>query len=153
MTREPLRLRPVPLAGATVLAGLSALHLSWATGSVWPARSRSELSAVMAGRSEVPSPMACLVVATGLAGAAALVGGVGADRPVARLARAGIAAGFLVRGVAGLTGNTRLLVQWTPAPRFVRLDRRYYGPLCLAIAATAARSGLGAGRRQASRAE
>jgi hypothetical protein len=86
-------------------------------------------------------------------GAAGVVGGGGGDRPVARLARAGIAAGFLVRGVAGVTGNTRLLVGWTPAPRFVRLDRRYYGPLCLAIAATAARSGLGAGRRQTSSAE
>jgi Protein of unknown function (DUF3995) len=150
MTSRP---RTVPLAGATVLAGLSALHLAWAAGSAWPARSRSELSAVMAGRSEVPSPVACVVVATGLAGAAGLVGGVGGDRPVARLARAALAAGFLVRGVAGLSGNTRLLVPWTPAPRFVRLDRRYYGPLCLAIAASAARSGLGAGSRHSSKAE
>jgi hypothetical protein len=147
------RPRAVPLAGAAVLAGLSALHLAWAAGSAWPARSRSELSAVMAGRSEVPGPVACVVVATGLAGAAGLVGGVGGDRPLARLARAGIAAGFVVRGVAGVTGNTRLLVSWTPASRFVRLDRRYYGPLCLAIAATAVRSGLGAGHRQASKAE
>jgi hypothetical protein len=134
------RARTAPLLGATVLAGLSALHLAWAAGSSWPAGDRHELAEVMAGRDEVPSSAACVVVGVGLGCAAALVAGAGRDAPAARLARVGLAAGFLGRGVAGLTGNTRRLVPWVPQDRFVQLDRRYYGPLCCAIALSAARA-------------
>jgi Protein of unknown function (DUF3995) len=141
------RARTAPLAGATVLAGLSALHLAWAAGSAWPAGDRHELARVMAGRDEVPSTAACMVVGVGLGCAAALVAGAGRDAPAARLARAGLAAGFLARGVAGLTGTTHRLVPWTPQGRFVQLDRRYYGPLCCAIALSAARA-AGRHRRQ-----
>jgi Protein of unknown function (DUF3995) len=142
--------RAASVAGAAVLAGLSALHLAWAAGSSWPAHDRAELAQVAAGTGELPGPVPCLQVAAVLAGAAALVAGVGGDRPVARLGRAAVAAGFLTRGVAGLTGSTHRLVSWTPAERFTRLDRRYYGPLCCAIGVAAvagrSRSGGPAGR-------
>ena len=98
----------------------------------------------MAGRADPPSSTACIVVGSGLGLAALLVSGAGGRARPARVARAAVAAGFLARGLAGITGNTRLLVPWTPNERFVRLDRRYYGPLCLAVATSAA---LSAARR------
>jgi Protein of unknown function (DUF3995) len=126
--------------GATVLGALGLLHVSWAAGSPWPARDLATLADVMAGRAEPPSSRACIVVATGLGTAAAVVAGVGGRGRLVRAARAAVAAGFLVRGAAGLTGNTRLLVPWTPNDHFVRLDRQWYGPLCLVIATCAALS-------------
>jgi Protein of unknown function (DUF3995) len=126
--------------GAGALGALGLLHLSWAAGSAWPARDRGALADVMAGRREPPSASACVLVGTGLTGAAALVAGAGGRSRPARLARIALATGFLARGVAGVTGNTRLMVPWTPNERFVRLDRRYYGPLCLGIATCAALS-------------
>ncbi len=132
--------RAAPTAGACVLAGLSLLHLSWAVGSSWPAPDRHELAEVVAGRPELPGAAACVVVGGGLAVASLLVAGAGGDRPAARLARTAVAAGFLGRGVAGLTGTTGRLVRWSPSARFARLDRRYYGPLCVAIGLAAAQA-------------
>jgi hypothetical protein len=137
--------RAASLLGAGALGGLSALHLAWAAGSSWPSSDRAELAQVTAGTDELPGPVPCLQVAAVLAGAAGLVAGVGGDRRVARFGRAAVAAGFLTRGVAGLTGNTGRLVPWTPDARFARLDRRYYGPLCCAIG-LAALAGRGAAR-------
>jgi hypothetical protein len=134
------RTRILPLAGATMLAGLSALHLTWATGSSFPASDGRRLAELVAGTADVPSAHACVVMGVGLGAASALVAGVGGDRRVARCGRRAVAAGFLARGLAGLTGNTHRLVPWTPAATFVRLDRRYYGPLCLAVAAAAVSS-------------
>ena len=128
------------LAGAAALAGLSALHFAWAAGSSFPARDRVRLAEVAAGRSEVPSTPACLVVGTGLGVAAGLVAGAGGDRRLARWGRWAVAAAFFGRSAAGLSGATRLLVPWTPQPEFVRLDRRYYSPLCWGIAVAAARA-------------
>jgi hypothetical protein len=91
----------------------------------------------MAGTDQVPPARACLEVAGVLAAAAAIVGGAGGRRPAAQVARIAVAGGFLVRGTAGLCGATGRLVPWQPTPRFARLDRRYYGPLCLVIAASA----------------
>jgi hypothetical protein len=129
--------RAVAIAGSAVLAGLSALHVSWAGGSAWPTSDRTELAAVMAGTEQVPSARACLEVAGVLAVAAAVVGGAGGRRPAAQVARLAVAGGFLVRGTAGLSGATGRLVPWEPTPRFRQLDRRYYSPLCLAISASA----------------
>jgi hypothetical protein len=132
--------RILPAAGAGALAALSALHLAWAAGSTWPMADGRALADVAAGSAEMPGRADCVVVGSGLAVAATLVAGVGGARRPVRLARAAIAAGFLVRGLAGLTGQTRRLVSWTPGAHFQRLDRRYYGPLCLLLSAAAASS-------------
>jgi hypothetical protein len=126
------------LTAAGLLAGAAALHVAWGTGSSWPAATRRELADMVAGTDVFPDRSACFTVAAALSVAAGVVA-VGADGPVGRAARACIAGGLAVRGVAGLTGSTRLLVPWTPSPRFVGLDRRVHGPLCLAIAALVAR--------------
>jgi hypothetical protein len=126
--------------GALTLAALSALHLTWATGSTWPMGSEAELADNVSGVQQMPSSQACLVMGGGLGLAAAAVAGAGGSNRLLRFVRAGIAVGFLTRGVAGVTGNTVRLVRWKPSAHFVEMDRRYYGPLCLLIGVAAAES-------------
>ena len=120
-------------AAAGALAALAALHAAWATGSAWPARDRRRLAQLVAGTEEMPGRAQCTVVACGLATSSALVAGLGDEGSIARVARGMVCGAFLGRGGAGLTGSTQQLVSWTPAPEFVRRDRRCYGPLCLGI--------------------
>ena len=124
-------------SGAALIAGAAALHALWGTGSAWPARDRRDLADAVAGTPEFPGPAACSAVAILLGGAAVVVAR-GARGPGGRLAVAGIAGGFAIRGVAGVTGAARWLATPAPSDRFVALDRRYYGPLCLTIAALVA---------------
>jgi hypothetical protein len=132
--------RFLALGSSALLASASALHVAWGLGSSWPMRDRRALANEVAGSAEMPSPQACFVVGAVLAGAAAVVAGVGGDRPAARLARASVATGLIVRGLAGLTGRTGLLVSWTPSDHFSEVDRRRYGPLCLGTGAAVAAS-------------
>jgi hypothetical protein len=130
-------------AAAAALLGIAAVHVVWATGSSWPAASRAELADAMAGRAggSVPSPAACLAVATLLAAASALVAG--RPRRLPRLRRtgaAGVSVVLGVRGACGIAGRTDLVSPGSDSPRFRRLDRRYYSPLCLFLAASAAAS-------------
>jgi hypothetical protein len=81
----------------------------------------------------MPGRAQCTVVACALAASSALVGGLAGKGLIARVARGVVCGAFLVRGSAGLTDSTQRLVSWTPAPEFVRRDRRCYGPLCLGI--------------------
>lgn len=130
--------RPDVLAAASssVLVGVGGLHMLWGVGAAWPERDRGRLAEVVAGTERMPSSVACFAVAGVLSTAGALVGGVGGQSRPVRLARVGIAAGLLVRGFTGVTGLTRLLVPWSPSARFQELDRRRYGPLCLALGAS-----------------
>ncbi len=130
--------RPVALGGAAALAGIGGLHLAWAAGSTWPMASRAALADTVAGTTEPPGAPACSVVGIGLIGAAVLTAGGGGDRSVARLARTGLAAGLVLRGITGVTGITGALLPWSPSARFVALDRRRYGPLCLVLGAEVA---------------
>ncbi len=92
---------------------------------------------------------ACYAVATLLGGAGAIVSGrphfAERHRGVAVI---GIAAALAGRGVLGLTGHTHLVSPTSTGDRFRRLDRRYYSPACLALAALVALSlpGDAAGR-------
>jgi hypothetical protein len=81
----------------------------------------------------MPAAAACFGVAAALAAAAALVAGVGKQYRLMRVARARIGASLVSRGVMGVTGRTALLVPWTPSRHFQNLDRRFYGPFCLAL--------------------
>jgi hypothetical protein len=126
-----------------LLTGLAGLHVAWAAGSSWPLPDREALADAVAGRpgEPFPSPAACLAVAALLTAGAATTAG----RPhcVPRVARAGsaaVSAAFAIRGVLGLAGRTDLVSPGSASPRFRRLDRRCYAPLCLVIAATSASS-------------
>jgi len=120
------------------LAAIGGLHVAWGRGSSFPFAGTSELSDAVIGSAAVPSAGACYAVATALFAASALV----ADAPVAprRVRRLGrwVVGGVLgVRGAAGLLGRTDVLSPGSASPRFRSLDRRYYSPLCLALAAGA----------------
>ena len=88
----------------------------------------------------MPGPTACVAVAGALGAAAVSVALPGRRGVVVQLARVAVAGGLFVRGLAGVTGRTHLLLNWTPTEPFLELDRRFYGPACLALAALAATS-------------
>ena len=122
------------LTSAT-LATIAGLHVAWGRGSSFPFSSKSELSDAVIGSQTVPSAGACYAVAAALLAASALV----ADAPVAprrvrRLGRRVVSVVLATRGAVGLAGRTDLLSPGSASPRFRSLDRRYYSPLCLALA-------------------
>lgn len=132
-----------PTAGAAGLLAIAGLHVVWATGSSWPLRDRAALADAVVGRGAVPPPSACLAVAGALTAAAALVSGRPRRRPA--LARTGartVVAVLTARGAAGLAGRTDALSPGSVSPRFRRLDRRVYAPLCLTLAALSAPAAL-----------
>jgi hypothetical protein len=127
-------------AAAAALLGLASLHVAWAFGGSWPAEDRAALADLMARRAggSVPPPAACLVVAMLLGSSSAFVAG--RPRRTARPRRIGamcVAGVLALRGSCGLMGRTDLLSPGSTSPGFRRLDRRYYSPLCLALAAAA----------------
>jgi hypothetical protein len=82
-----------------------------------------------------------VAVAALLATAAAFVAGRPRSRPaLRRLGAAGVAGVLGVRAACGLAGRTDLVSPGSVSPRFRRLDRRCFSPLCLALAAAAASS-------------
>jgi len=133
---EPMRIDRLVTAG--VLAGISGLHVAWGLGSSFPSSDRESLADTTAGSTEMPPAPACFAVAGLLAGAASLV--MDALPVNERLRRAGVAGVGLVlgaRGVLGVAGHTGTAMPWDTSERFTKLDRRYYGPLCLALSAGA----------------
>lgn len=122
--------------GAAALGALSLLHLLWATGSSWPCRDRADLTdSVVGRRGSFPSAGACVAVAGALAVAGGAVAREGRSPGAgSRLLARACAGMFLLRGLLGLAGRTDLVSPGSSSPRFRSLDRRFYGPLCLALA-------------------
>ncbi len=131
---------PLAITAAVALAATAGLHAAWAAGSSWPAADRRGLADAVTGTPVMPDPPACWAVAVALTAAAAVTAGAGRQRRLAVFARAGVSTALLIREATGLTGRTHLLVAWTPSPRFVRLDRYPYGPLCAVVGALTATS-------------
>ncbi len=124
---------------ALLFVAIAALHIAWGRGSSIPFRSRPELADAVVGGDSVPPPLTCYAVATALVAGAGLILDVPlAPRSVRRLGRRVVTGVLLVRGIVGATGRTDLLAQGSVSPRFRRLDRRFFAPLCLALAAGAA---------------
>ncbi|MGO9877181.1 MAG: DUF3995 domain-containing protein [Acidimicrobiia bacterium] len=122
------------LTSAT-LAGIAAVHVAWGLGSPFPFASREDLADAVIGSRAVPSAHACYAVAAALAAASALVCDVPVGpRRVRRLGRRVVGGVLAVRGFAGLAGRTDVLSPGSTSPRFRRLDRRVYSPLCVALA-------------------
>ncbi len=123
---------------AAALAGLAGLHVAWGRGSTVPFATAHGLADAVVGRRVVPSAVACNAVAIALLAASALVLDVPVGpAPLRRIGRVGVATVLTSRGIIGLAGRTDLLSPGSASPRFRRLDRRYCGPLCLALAAGA----------------
>jgi hypothetical protein len=146
---------PVGAATAAVLAGIGGLHVAWGLGSTFPLDDRAELADAVAGTTQFPGRTKSFAVA-GLLGAAAMVvaGPTFVPRRVAVLGRVGTAGVLGARGALGLANRTGQAVGWTTSSRFNRLDRRYYGPLCIALAvgSLAARWPMPSTARRSSRA-
>lgn len=121
----------VALSG--VLVVIAALHLLWALGFWWPIRDETELArAVVGGRgiTHMPGALPCAIVAVALAFFASL--------PWTPLFPMQANLMFLIALVFLVRGAVTYLPAWRrlrPAEPFARLDRRVYGPLCLAIGA------------------
>lgn len=129
---------------AGALAALSALHVAWGCGASIPFDTREELADAVVGTTAVPSPQACIAVAGSLATGAALVANVVPVMPRLQRSALGVmAAVFALRGGLGLVGKTGLVSPGSNSERFLRLDRRVYAPLCLALS-----FGCGAASRQ-----
>jgi hypothetical protein len=126
--------RASALTSAT-LAAIGAVHVAWGRGSTVPFASREELADAVIGSRAVPSPAACYAVAAALFVASALVSDVPlGPRRTRRLGRRVVGGVLAARGLAGLLGRTDALSPGSTSPRFRRLDRRFYSPLCLALA-------------------
>ncbi len=125
------------IRGATsgALLGVGALHLAWALGSHFPARSERDLARSVTGDDTMPPRAASAVVGLGLSvvavAALPIADGIPGSAALRRLAGAAL----LGRAVVPSSPLLSALRLPTPAPEFVRLDRVGYRPLCLALGA------------------
>lgn len=131
----------VVIAVTLLLAAVAGLHAYWGLGGLWPARSEQELVATVIGDARaqrMPAPWLCLLVAAAIAVTALwpllLAGAFGSATARRLLWFGGVAIMlvFLLRGLAGFLPAWRRL---HPREPFASHDRRYYSPLCLAVAA------------------
>jgi len=127
--------RVLAVVTSATLAGIAAVHVAWGLGSSVPFASRAQLADAVVGSQAVPSPNACYAVAAALFAASALVSDVPVGpRRLRRLGRVVVGGTLGVRGFAGLCGRTDVLSPGSTSPRFRRLDRQIYSPLCVALA-------------------
>ncbi|MCU9849126.1 DUF3995 domain-containing protein [Defluviimonas sp. WL0024] len=121
------------LALTTILMLLAVLHIAWGIGFWFPLRDEAALARAVIGtpgRQDMPGAVACSLGASALMAAASFLWWApGLPRDFALALTGAILAG---RGVAA----------WLPAWRrrypeepFATLDRRLFGPLCLALGA------------------
>jgi hypothetical protein len=122
------------LALSIVLAAIAVLHLSWALGHWWPLRDETALARAVVGRrgiTRMPGAVPTALVVVALLGVLRWVWLMRAhDHWLVTLGGLAIAAVFLARGAASLAG---VMARLMPEEPFATLDRRYYGPLCLAL--------------------
>ncbi len=124
---------------SVILVAIAALHGAWALRIWWPLGDEADLARAPVGTRDItkmPSPAACwAVVLVLLAGALwlQLPRDAGGLRGAVVLAGLGVMTlAFLARGVAAYVPALR---RFGPEEPFATLDRRYYAPLCLALAA------------------
>ncbi|PLX38403.1 MAG: DUF3995 domain-containing protein [Hyphomicrobiales bacterium] len=127
----------VAIAVALLLAAISLVHLIWAFGSTWPAGNEKALARMVTGfpgATRMPPRTASAAVAAVLFAAALwalAMTGISASA-LLTLGGAALAGVFLLRGLIAYTPWWRAR---TPEQPFASLDRKYYAPLCLALAA------------------
>lgn len=124
------------LAGVLIL--LAAIHLYWGFGGRWPGHDEASMVEHVVGRTrgmKAPSLAASVAVALALAAGGGLVLATIVPptpfEPALKAARWVLFAVFALRGVATYVPPVFRYAEGTP---FWRLNRRAYGPMCLAIA-------------------
>ena len=127
-------IKPSSATGAA-LGLLAVLHVAWGLGSPFPFRERGELADAVIGSVSVPSTTSCLGVAALLAVAGGTVTkAIPMPLSLRRAALTILALVFALRSALGFSAKTSLLSPSSVSPRFQRLDRSYFAPLCLALA-------------------
>ena len=122
---------------AAALFALAGIHLYWGFGGRWPGHDEASMVAHVVGRTRgmrAPGFLASVAVALALAAGGALVLASLASTAWdgwLRAARWGLLAVFAGRGLATYAPPVFRYAEGTP---FATLNRRAYGPLCLAIA-------------------
>ncbi|KQY30328.1 hypothetical protein ASD21_05925 [Caulobacter sp. Root1455] len=122
---------------AAALFALAGIHLYWAFGGRWPGHDEASMVEHVVGRTRgmrAPSLASGVAVALALAAGGALVAATLVSTPwdtALKVARWGLFAVFAGRGLATYVPPVFRYAEGTP---FATLNRRAYGPLCLAIA-------------------
>lgn len=122
---------------AAALFALSAIHLYWGLGGRWPGHDEASMVEHVVGRTRgmrAPGLPASTGVALALAAGGALVAATLTTTPWdgwLKAARWALFAVFAGRGLATYAPPVFRYAEGTP---FATLNRRAYGPLCLAIA-------------------
>ena len=126
-------IKPSNATGAA-LGLLAVLHVAWGLGSPFPFRGRDELADAVIGSVSVPSTTSCLGVAALLVIASGTVtNAIPMPPSLRRPALTILTLVFTLRSALGFGAKTSLLSPASVSPRFQRLDRRYFAPLCLAL--------------------
>ena len=120
----------------SVLLVIAAAHAYWGTGRIWPSRSAADLARTVIGdgRTRMPPPWSCFVVA-GLLAVVAALPWVMLRWPQDHLVLVVtivVSAVFFIRGSAGYSPRWRSRFSAEP---FAKLDIQLYSPLCMALAA------------------
>jgi hypothetical protein len=123
-----------------VLTAIAAVHVAWGFGVRWPRKTEAELVTTVIGhkRDAMPPPLYCYLAACAIfiPGAIALLLASIVQTPLpawlVALAGAGAALVFAGRGIAGYVPAWR---SRHPHEPFASLDRHYYSPFCLMLAA------------------
>ena len=128
---------PLAVLLAAALFALAGIHLYWAFGGRWPGHDETSMVEHVVGRTRgmrAPGFAASAVVALALAIGGALVLASLTSTPWdggLKAGRWGLLAVFAGRGLATYVPPLFRYAEGTP---FATLNRRAYGPLCLAIA-------------------
>jgi len=130
----------IALAIFLLLTAITVIHVVWGKGVRWPRKTEAELVTTVIGhkRDTMPSPSQCYLAALAIfiPGVIALMlaGLVQTPLPpwLVTLAAAAAALVFAGRGIAGYVPAWRAR---HPREPFASLDRHYYSPLCLLLAA------------------
>jgi hypothetical protein len=130
----------IALAIFLLLTAIAGIHVAWGTGVRWPRKTEAELvSTVIGHRSDrMPTPNQCYLAALAIyipgTIAVMLAGLIDASVLAFTIPLAGAAAAlvFAGRGIAGYVPAWRAR---HPREPFASLDRHYYSPLCLLLAA------------------
>ena len=121
----------VALLVSAVLIVIAAVHFLWALGWWFPIREEARLVRAVVGvkgAERMPGPIPCALVVAAMLVAAGLPWI--ADGTLRQVALILAATGFVIRGLLPWRQFWRRL---TPQEPFATYDRRYYGPLCLAL--------------------
>ena len=143
-----------PIILIVILVALAALHAWWGVGGRWPGHNELSLVELVIGRTRsmrMPGLIACMRVASALFAAAGLVAlqskVIAVDFGTAGnlLVQAGFWIAGAVFGLRGLAGFIPPVFAYAEGTPFASLNRRFYSPLCLLIAAGFAVTGTGIG--------